>query len=430
MSLSSLAALLMLCVASGPQTEAPPATSGPIAWPAGPLEVRVASPEPVDESSRSAIEGRLISYRSGDREAAAAGDDPLGRVRIAGVSLADEGRTLILLTDPHPAEAVYRAELPGGLGSISYDLTGVEALWTKTGGDGNEAEWAGWLPGLDLPASRDRLRASVEHQEAFDRMGQEGSLTLRTLLAVPEGGSTVRIQAERPFEAELMYVPLDVDANHLAEGVVEPFGEPVELYLVVPTGPEWDGRLPELTVSIQGEGDDGPRPIGQSDQILPWAPAPIEAPAELPELPGELAGGDATRGETVFFGEQGKCADCHRIGDRGGQVGPDLSDIGTRHSTAELYREIEAPSAVIAPEYLPYTVAMRDGRVLVGVVRAEGVGRILVVGADAEEAALDRAEIEEIRPVSTSIMPVGLAGALGQQDLRDLLAYLAGRRGD
>jgi len=68
--------------------------------------------------------------------------------------------------------------------------------------------------------------------------------------------------------------------------------------------------------------------------------------------------------------------------------------------------------------------------VLVGVVRAEGGDRLRVVGADAKEVELPRSEIEEIRPVSTSIMPVGLAGALGQRDLRDLLAYLSARQGD
>lgn len=424
-----LLAALMCCVGFGPMIDEPADRadrSEPIAWPAGPLEVRIAFSEPIDEKNLPAIVGRQIPYRAIGPESGQAEEDPLGQVRIAGVSLADEGRTLILLTDPHPAEASYRAELPEGLGSIAYDLTGVEAVWTPE--TRTEPEWSGWLPELDLEASRDRLAASVEHDRAFGRMTQPGSLTLRTLLAMPEGEAPLVIQADRPFEAELMYVPLEVDANHRAEQVVDPFGEPVELFLTVPTGPVWDGRLPKLTVLIPSEEDGEPRPIARSAQILPWAPAPIEPPAELPGLPEELAGGDPTRGESVFFSETGKCADCHLVGDRGGKVGPDLSDIGLRASTAEIYREIEAPSAVIAPDYLPYTVAMRDGRVLVGVVRAEGVDRLRVVGADAEEVELARSEIEEIRPVSTSIMPVGLAGALGQRDLRDLLAYLSARR--
>lgn len=426
-----LLAALMCFVGFGPMIDEPTDLadrSEPIAWPAGPLEVRIASPEPVEASSLSEIEGRQIPYRYGGLDSEQDGDDSPGQVRIAGVSQADDGRTLILLTDPHPAEATYRVELPEGLGTISYDLTGVEASWTPE--TRSEPEWTGWLPELNLEAARHRLAASVEHNEAFGRMSRPGSLTLRTLLAMPEGEATLVIQADRPFEAELMYVPLEVDANHRAEQVVDPFGEPVELFLTVPTGPDWDGRLPGLTVQVFAEGDDAPRPIGRSAQILPWAPAPIAASLDEPSLPEALAGGDPGRGETVFFSEQAKCADCHRVGDRGGQVGPDLSDLGKRFSTAEIYREIEAPSLIIAPAYLPYTVAMRDGRVLVGVVRAEGLDRLRVVGADAEEVDLSRSEIEEIQPVSTSIMPVGLAGALGQQDLRDLLAYLAARRGE
>jgi putative heme-binding domain-containing protein len=136
------------------------------------------------------------------------------------------------------------------------------------------------------------------------------------------------------------------------------------------------------------------------------------------------------RGEAVYFGEKGKCSTCHRVGNQGGEVGPDLSTIADRLNRAALYHAIEAPSAAIEPDYLPYTVAMTDGRVLVGVVRAEGAESIRVVGADAQAVDLPRAEVEEIRPVSTSIMPVGLVGALGQDDLRDLLAFLSGLRGD
>ena len=43
---------------------------------------------------------------------------------------------------------------------------------------------------------------------------------------------------------------------------------------------------------------------------------------------------------------------------------------------------------------------------------------------DAKSTVVRRDEIEEFRPSSTSIMPVGLAGALGDGPLRDLLAFL------
>jgi putative heme-binding domain-containing protein len=71
-----------------------------------------------------------------------------------------------------------------------------------------------------------------------------------------------------------------------------------------------------------------------------------------------------------------------------------------------------------------YTVALKDGRVLVGIVRTEGADSIRVTDTDAKTTVIHRAEIEEFRPSATSIMPVGLMGTLGEGPLRDLLSFL------
>jgi len=58
------------------------------------------------------------------------------------------------------------------------------------------------------------------------------------------------------------------------------------------------------------------------------------------------------------------------------------------------------------------------------VVRAEGASAIRVTDTNAKVITLSRDEIDQIRPSGTSIMPVGLAGGLGEANLRDLIAYL------
>ncbi|RUL84908.1 c-type cytochrome [Tautonia sociabilis] len=415
----------LLAAALSPRPDAPAdRPASPLAWPAGPLEVRIAYDAPLVEGDAVAAIGRAIPFRLEDQTGAGA-LEPAGSLMIAGVSLRDGGRTLVLLTDPHPTEATYSPELPGALGRPSYDLSGVEVSWTPEGSD--DPEWVGWLPELDPEASQSATLSSAEHREAFNRMRHPGTLTLRTLLDLPEGEVPLSIAADRPIEAELAFLPLEFDDQHRAETLVESFGEPSELYITLPTGPEAGASPPSLRVSVGEPGGPG-RPLDRAQLILPWAPAAIEPPAVPPPLPEGMLGGDPDRGEAVFFGETGKCATCHRIGGKGGEVGPDLSAIGGRLDLAALYHAIEAPSAAISPEYLPYTVAMADGRVFSGIVRAEGPETIRVVGADAQATSIPRAEVAEIRPVSTSIMPVGLAGALGERDLRDLLSYLAGRR--
>ena len=165
------------------------------------------------------------------------------------------------------------------------------------------------------------------------------------------------------------------------------------------------------------------RAIERERLLLPWVPAVASSMSPAPSAPPDLAGGDPRRGEALFFGEQARCSQCHSVRGRGGSVGPELTAVGGK-GLANLYQSIAAPSAEIAPDYVSYTVAARDGRVLSGVVRAEGPGAIRVTDTNAKVTTLSRDEIDQIRPSGTSIMPVGLAGGLGENNLRDLLAYL------
>ena len=104
-------------------------------------------------------------------------------------------------------------------------------------------------------------------------------------------------------------------------------------------------------------------------------------------------------------------------------MGPDLTEIG-RKGRAEIYRSIAAPSAAIEPDYISYTVATKDGQVVVGLVRAEGADAIRVTDTNARATLIPRSEIEQIRPSANSIMPVGLAATFGDAAVRDLIAYL------
>ena len=62
-----------------------------------------------------------------------------------------------------------------------------------------------------------------------------------------------------------------------------------------------------------------------------------------------------------------------------------------------------------------------------GVVRAEGADSLKVGDIEGKQTLLPRAEVEEIRPSASSIMPVGLLAAIGEERTRDLLAYLTAR---
>ena len=196
--------------------------------------------------------------------------------------------------------------------------------------------------------------------------------------------------------------------------------EPLFLSLTVKTGSR-PGPF-QLRATYRPAGEKSDRVLSRKQLLVPWAPVPaatVSAPLVVPDL----SGGDAARGQALFSGEAARCSQCHTFKGQGAKVGPDLTDIG-RKGAAEIYRNIAAPSANIEPDYTSYTVATTDGKIAVGIVRAEGAGAIRVTDTNAKSTVIPRDQIGQIRPSANSIMPVGLAATLGDAAIRDLIAFL------
>lgn len=406
-----------------------------VAWPAGPLETRISFDRPVDQRMATALVGKSITLDGrvrtvGALQARGAPIEPespmLGTLRIAAARLADGRRTLVLTCDPHSREAVYSlvVPIPGRQAArVMYDLTGVEAVWDN-GQEGAAPEWSGWWPSLDSNAMEQQTQGSLEHEHGIERLHKPGQLTLRTLITFPEGRATLRIDSQRPIvEASLAGEGVQPAAGPggtaSAEFAVDSAGDVMELSLVVRTGP---GPAPFRLAATYRAGASAAVPLPRLRQAVPWSPGSPPAPGPGPPLP-DISGGDPLRGEKIFHGEAARCANCHQVRGKGKSVGPDLTPLAGRERAA-VYRDIAEPSALIRPDYVPYTVALKDGRVVVGIVRAEGAEAIRVTDTEAKVTLVRRAEIEELRPSATSIMPVGLAGAIGEAGMRDLLAFL------
>ena len=137
--------------------------------------------------------------------------------------------------------------------------------------------------------------------------------------------------------------------------------------------------------------------------------------------------GNAGRGRTVFArpGVSNACATCHRVQGQGQWVGPDLSTIGTKYGKEELLRSILYPSAAIGYNYKSNVLALADGRVLTGLVVEEAPDRIVLKTADGKRLTVRPADVEDRKVTEVSLMPEGLAEAMTDRDLVDLLAFLA-----
>ena len=385
-----------------------------LAWAAGLMEARLAFDQPANPSLATKLVGTFISF--GDQEKPTANGRPggnQGRLRIAAAQLEDGGRTLVLITDPHPRTTTYRLNLPGNPNPVQYTLGGVEVALTTNGKTS-----AGWWPTLNPSENSKRTLGSTWHEQQTQLTQKIDNLTLQSLVNAPRGDVKLTLEADYPFEltvgAESTRSEPGTGGLHRASLKTEAIGDPVFLSLTFTD-------LPNLPRSIRA--DLNGLAVDPSNWLLPWAqPGPGASPA--PPIPASLAqGGDPVRGQTVFYSEQARCANCHQFQGKGGLIGPDLSNLAGV-DRAWLYQNIVEPSASIHPEYLSYTVTLKDGRIAMGVVRAEDAKTIKVSSIDTKQTLVLRSDIEEIRPSSSSIMPVGLLGAIGEDNTRDLLAFL------
>ncbi|MFN9433724.1 MAG: c-type cytochrome, partial [Planctomycetota bacterium] len=149
---------------------------------------------------------------------------------------------------------------------------------------------------------------------------------------------------------------------------------------------------------------------------------PEEKLAEVRRLNNDLraASGDRQRGKLLF---DEHCASCHKLFGHGKEVGPELTSAN-RQDRDFLLVSIVDPSSVIRREYVSTSIRTQDGRIMTGLVREAGNGKVLVHLARGEPVELSLDEIDEMKESDVSVMPEDLYRTWSPQALRDLFAYL------
>ena len=141
------------------------------------------------------------------------------------------------------------------------------------------------------------------------------------------------------------------------------------------------------------------------------------------------SGGDAERGRELFRNvELSLCLKCHRLNGEGGQIGPDLTGIGSRFSRIHLIESILTPSRAMAPSYEPVAVLLVDGQIVTGVRVSETPTLLSIGDAKGVVHEIQRDQIEEFRTQQQSIMPDGLEQRISAQQFVDLITFLEAQR--
>jgi len=120
---------------------------------------------------------------------------------------------------------------------------------------------------------------------------------------------------------------------------------------------------------------------------------------------------------------QQHCAICHRIGEIGTAVGPNISDTFGREPEALLV-DILDPNAAIDTNYTAYMVKTKQGAVLTGIIAAQNASSITLRGPGGKDETILTQDTAEIRSTGQSLMPEGLDQALTPEMVRDVIAYV------
>jgi putative membrane-bound dehydrogenase-like protein len=133
--------------------------------------------------------------------------------------------------------------------------------------------------------------------------------------------------------------------------------------------------------------------------------------------------GDTAHGFEVF---KANCAKCHRHGDVGESIGPNLTGFAV-HPKEKILTEVIDPNRSVEGNFRQYTVATSDGQVLNGLLAAETRTAIELVDNEAKRHIILREDIDEIIASNKSLMPEGFEKQIAPADLVDLLEFLTSK---
>lgn len=132
--------------------------------------------------------------------------------------------------------------------------------------------------------------------------------------------------------------------------------------------------------------------------------------------------GNAAAGRPVF--EQ-QCAICHQIEQKGVNFGPALTEIGSKLGKDALYQAILYPSSGINYGYEGYNLKLKDGTLLQGIIESRTGTQLSLRLPNGSSRQYALADIESMEELPQSLMPAGFHRSLSEQQLVDLIEYLA-----
>jgi putative heme-binding domain-containing protein len=138
----------------------------------------------------------------------------------------------------------------------------------------------------------------------------------------------------------------------------------------------------------------------------------------------QLRGRSFENGQEAFAAAQ--CLACHKFGNEGGSVGPDLTTVASRFGPRDVLESSIEPSKVVSEQFQSMRFELKDGDDVSGLIVDETPEKYSVLINPLESVKMDipKANITSRMPSKLSPMPEGLLNILTKEEILDLLAYI------
>ena len=136
---------------------------------------------------------------------------------------------------------------------------------------------------------------------------------------------------------------------------------------------------------------------------------------------GTLPPGDGRLGRQAF---NDNCARCHRVGNLGGSLGPNLSNLLTRRSLEYIETSVRDPDSFIVPGYHTVRVRLANNESYEGVLMNEDAFSVQMIDSNQQLQSFQKNELVAFDKPPRSLMPAFPEPALRLQILMDILHFI------
>ena len=122
--------------------------------------------------------------------------------------------------------------------------------------------------------------------------------------------------------------------------------------------------------------------------------------------------------------QQNGCLSCHRLGDTGSYLGPDLDSVGAHRTPEQLRASLQSPKKEVLPENRTVRLVLSDGKTVTGRLLNQDGFSVQIIDSSGQLRSFEKSGLREFTIVTTNPMP-SYADKLSAQDLDDLVRYLS-----